>query len=109
MPGGIQHGGPPFKTFLSRTAGKILRLCGFPSADATNNFKLYDGEWLARQQVESVGGFEIALELCYKAYQQGHRIVELPTEWYDREEARVDSNSGRGCRATCAGIYHYSP
>lgn len=86
MRGGKQFGGPPLKTFLSRTAGKVLHFAGFPTADATNNFKLYDGTWLAKQNIESVGGFEIALELCLKAYQQGERIVELPTEWYDREE-----------------------
>lgn len=84
MPGGKQHGGPPLKTFLSRTAGKFLRLCGFPTADATNNFKLYDGQWLAGQTVESNGGFEVALELCYKCYRDGRNIEELPTEWWDR-------------------------
>ncbi|MCB0324295.1 MAG: glycosyltransferase [Bdellovibrionales bacterium] len=84
MPGGMQHGGPPLKTFLSRTAGVLLKLVGFPTADATNNYKLYDGEWLRRQTIESTGGFEIALELCYRAYAQGQRIVELPTEWWDR-------------------------
>jgi dolichol-phosphate mannosyltransferase len=84
MPGGKQHGGPPLKTFLSRTAGIFLKFCGFPTADATNNFKLYDGQWVSRQQVESGGGFEIALELCYKAYRDGRQIVELPTEWWDR-------------------------
>lgn len=86
MPGGKQHGGPPLKTFLSRTAGKSLRLCGFPTADATNNFKLYDGQWVAGQTIESDGGFEIALELCYKAFSQGKAIAELPTEWWDRTE-----------------------
>ena len=85
MPGGVQHGGPPLKTFLSSLAGRILYFCGFPTSDATNNFKLYDGAWLAKQQIESQGGFEIALELCYKAYRDDKRISQLPTEWWDRE------------------------
>lgn len=84
MPGGKQHGGPPLKTFLSRNAGRFLSFCGFPTADATNNFKLYDGSWLRQQSIESDGGFEIALELSYKAYAQGREIKELPTEWWDR-------------------------
>ena len=84
MPGGMQHGGPPLKTFLSRTAGRFLKAWGFPTADATNNFKLYDGAWLAAQTIESVGGFEVALELCYKAYRDERKIAELPTEWWDR-------------------------
>jgi glycosyltransferase involved in cell wall biosynthesis len=86
MPGGKQHGGPPLKSAMSRVAGKILALLGFPTSDATNNFKLYDGEWLRQQTIESQGGFEIALELCYKAYSSGKVIKQLPTEWWDRTD-----------------------
>jgi dolichol-phosphate mannosyltransferase len=31
-----------------------------------------------------VAGFEVAIELCCKAYQQKEKITELPTEWFDR-------------------------
>jgi len=88
MPGGKQHGGGLLKSGLSRLAGKSLRLLGFPTADPTNNFKLYDGAWLRRQEIESTGGFELALELCYKAFVQRKKIVELPTEWWDRERGQ---------------------
>ena len=84
MAGGKQHGGPPLKSFLSKFSGKFIGLIGFPTCDPTNNFKLYDGSWLAKQEIESVGGFEVALELSYKAYSQGKSIKELPTEWWDR-------------------------
>ncbi len=85
MPEGKQHGGPPLKTFLSSLAGRVLFFLGFPTSDATNNFKLYDGSWLAAQKIESQGGFEVALELCYKAYREKRSIRQLPTEWWDRE------------------------
>lgn len=85
MPGGKQHGGPPLKSFLSGTSGRAIKLFGFPTADPTNNFKLYDGEWIRSQSIESTGGFEVAIELCYKAYREGKAIVELPTEWFDRQ------------------------
>ena len=84
MRGGRQYGGGLLKSTLSRIAGISLKLFGFPTADPTNNFKLYDGAWLRRQVIESTRGFEIALELSYKAFIQGQRIVELPTEWRDR-------------------------
>lgn len=84
MRGGEQHGGGLVKSSMSRIAGVSLRICGFPTADATNNFKLYDGEWLSRQPIESTGGFEVALELCYRAYCDGRVIRELPTVWRDR-------------------------
>lgn len=84
MKGGEQHGGGIIKAGLSRLAGTSLKLLGFPTADPTNNFKLYDGAWLREQKIESEGGFEIALELCTKAFEQRKSIVELPTVWRDR-------------------------
>ena len=84
MKGGKQHGGGFIKSTLSRVAGVSLKLIGFPTSDPTNNFKLYDGAWLARQKIESVGGFEVALELSAKAFEQKKMIRQLPTEWFDR-------------------------
>jgi len=86
MPGGKQHGGPPLKSFLSMISGRVIGFLGFPTNDPTNNFKLYDGQWLAAQDIESVGGFEVALELSFKAHSQGKTIKQLPTEWWDRTE-----------------------
>jgi len=86
MRGGHQHGGGVLKSNLSRFAGVSLKLLGFPTSDATNNFKLYDGEWLAQQTLESRGGFEVALELCFKAFAQGRVIEQMPTVWTDRED-----------------------
>lgn len=84
MKGGEQHGGGFVKSGLSRLAGRSLKLLGFPTADPTNNFKLYDGAWLREQTIESEGGFEVALELCTRAFGQRRRIAELPTVWRDR-------------------------
>jgi dolichol-phosphate mannosyltransferase len=83
--GGAQRGGPKVKGLLSRTAGASLRLlAGVPTWDATNNFKLYSREFLGSVEIESQGGFELALELTVKAHLQGRRIAELPTVWTDR-------------------------
>jgi glycosyltransferase involved in cell wall biosynthesis len=85
MRGGKQIGGPPFKTFLSRTAGLTLHLlAGLPTHDATNNFKMYRGGFLSAIQIESLAGFEIGLELVGKAYVGGYRIGEVPSIWTDR-------------------------
>ncbi len=88
MKGGAQEGGGAVKSTLSRMAGRSLRWLGFPTTDPTNSFKLYDGQWLSEQMIESTGGFEVALELCYKACRDGKRIVELPTIWHDRETGK---------------------
>jgi dolichol-phosphate mannosyltransferase len=83
--GGLQLGGPLFKRVLSRVAGLSLRLLtGFPTHDATNNFRLYDAALVNELGIESTGGFELALELTAKAHRQGVKIAEVPSTWRDR-------------------------
>lgn len=89
MRGGRQIGGPLIKRTLSRLAGVSLKwLAGFPVHDATNNFRLYDAALVQELGIESVRGFEIALELTAKAFARGCRIVELPATWRDRTAGR---------------------
>ena len=85
MRGGAQHGAPLVKSALSRLAGLTLKLLArLPTADPTNNYKLYSTDFLRSVSIESTGGFEVALELTVKAHLQGRRIVELPTVWQER-------------------------
>jgi len=88
VPGGRQEGGGFLKSRLSRWAGVSLKALGFPFADPTNNFKLYDGAWLARTEIESEGGFEVALELCFKAWREGLAFAEIPAVWKDRTQGQ---------------------
>ena len=85
MKGGRQVGGPLLKSTLSRLAGLSLHwLGGMPIHDPTSNFKLYSRRLLDRVTIESVAGFELAIELTTKAYLLGLRIEEVPTTWRDR-------------------------
>jgi dolichol-phosphate mannosyltransferase len=85
MRGGRQLGGPRLKRLLSRTAGLSLRwLAGFPTHDATNNFRLYDAALVNELGIASTGGFELALELTARAFRRGEPIAEVPTTWRDR-------------------------
>ena len=85
MPGGKQLGGPLLKRTLSRLAGLSLHYVGrVGTHDATNNFKLYRRSFLDSVDIESTGGFELALELTTKAALNRERIVEVPTTWRDR-------------------------
>lgn len=89
MPGGRQVGGPLLKRALSRLAGLSLRLLvGFPTHDATNNFRLYDAELVRELGIESTGGFEVALELTAKAFRRGEPIAEVPATWRHRTAGR---------------------
>jgi len=85
MPGGRQIGGPWLKGLLSRTAGLTLHwLAGVPTRDATNSFKAYRRDFLARTQIESAAGFSLGLELVVKAHFCGERVEEIPATWCDR-------------------------
>jgi dolichol-phosphate mannosyltransferase len=85
MRGGAQRGAPLLKSALSRMAGLSLKLMArLPTADPTNNYKLYSTDFLRSVSIESTGGFEVALELTVKAHLQGRRIAEVATVWQER-------------------------
>ena len=84
MKGGKHRGGPLLKGILSRYAGISLHyLTGIPTKDATNSFKLYSRR-VIQIPIESVGGFELGMELVIKAYFKGYMIAELPSTWRER-------------------------
>lgn len=85
-PQGEYVGGEFLKKHLSRLAGFILYMSGMPTRDPTNNFKLYSGKFLKSTQIESIGGFEIALELTVKAHAKGLKVAEVPGSWKDRTQ-----------------------
>jgi glycosyltransferase involved in cell wall biosynthesis len=86
MPGGQQIGGPRFKAFLSRSAGKSLKLfAGVTTSDATNSYKAYSRAFVEEVGIESQDGFEIAIELVAKARRLRRPIAEVPTIWLDRD------------------------
>lgn len=87
MKGGGQHGGPFLKGLFARTAGLSLHLfTKIPTHDISNSFKMYRTSMVQSMPLESIGGFEIGMEIAVKAYIHGYRITELPSQWFDREE-----------------------
>ena len=86
MAGGQQVGGPLVKGFLSRTAGRSLRLLAHAGTrDATNSFKAYSTSFVREVGIDSRGGFEIGIELTAKAKRLGLPVAEIPTIWLDRQ------------------------
>ena len=83
--GGQQVGGPWFKRFLSRWAGKTLFwFARVGTRDATNSFKAYSVPFLREVGIESDSGFEVGIELIAKAKRLRLPVAELPTIWLDR-------------------------
>lgn len=86
MPGGQQVGGPRFKAFLSKSAGRVLFwFGGVGTRDATNSYKAYSRDFIELVGIESDKGFEIGLELTAKARRLRKPIAEIPTIWLDRQ------------------------
>ncbi|OGC22682.1 glycosyl transferase family 2 [candidate division WOR-1 bacterium RIFOXYC2_FULL_37_10] len=89
MKGGKQIGGSWFKKLLSRAAGVSLHyLTGVPTHDVTNSFKMYRKKYLNEIMIESIGGFELGLELIVKAFVFGYKIIEVPCIWRDTGEKK---------------------
>jgi glycosyltransferase involved in cell wall biosynthesis len=87
--GGRQVGGPLVKGILSRFAGvSLCWLSGLPTHDATNSFKAYRADFLARTPIESPAGFALGIELTVKAHFGGYRVEEVPAIWRDRRAGR---------------------
>lgn len=83
--GGRYLGGVWLKRELARWGGRSLRwLAGFPVADATNNFRLYDAAWARGVRVTSTSGFVLGFELTLRAWMEGREVAEIPCTWRDR-------------------------
>ena len=86
MPGGQQVGGPVMMCFLSRMAGRSLRVLAHTGTrDATNSFKAYSTSFVRQVGIDSRHGFEIGIELTAKAKRLRLPVAEIPTIWLDRQ------------------------
>jgi glycosyltransferase involved in cell wall biosynthesis len=84
-PGGQQVGGPAFKGFLSKLAGRTLHtFARVGTSDATNSFKAYSTAFVREVGIDSRDGFEIGLELTAKARRLRRPVAEMSTIWLDR-------------------------
>jgi glycosyltransferase involved in cell wall biosynthesis len=87
--GGQLVGSPFLKGFLSKIAGlSLYHLARMGTRDSTNNFKIYDKNFLKLITIESRDGFELGLELVTKAKKLKLKIAEIPTIWIERSEGK---------------------
>ncbi len=94
--GGQQQLKSPFKVFIPKAAGFLLRLfTGLPTNDPTNSYKLYSAKLLKTLRLQSTESFSVTLEIVAKAYVLGYRIVEIPTVWRDRQHGKTNFNLQR--------------
>jgi glycosyltransferase involved in cell wall biosynthesis len=85
---GGRLGGPRLKAFLSRAAGRSMRvLIGIPTHDIANAFKMYRKNVIDSLKIKAKG-FEVSMEITAKAYFKGFKITEVPTVWKERTRGR---------------------
>ena len=85
--GGSMVGCPWLKSFLVRAASFTLyHFARLPTHDATNAFRLFSSQFLAKVHIESTEGFTYSLELLAKCHRLGLPVAELPAQWFERRK-----------------------
>lgn len=79
------------RRILSRFANFYVKLIlGFPVMDATSGFNAYRANALKALNLEEIksDGYAFLVELKYKLYMAGHKIIEYPITFSERREGR---------------------
>jgi dolichol-phosphate mannosyltransferase len=96
VPGGSVRDWPAHRLLLSRGANLYARLAlGMPVKDATGGYRAYRVPLLDKIDVDSVAsqGYCFQVDLAWRAYRQGFRVVEVPITFADRERGASKMSS----------------
>lgn len=104
---------PKSREFLSRGGSLWTRLClGIPLRDATGGYNAFTAQTLRDINLDEVAsaGYCFQIDLAWRALKSGHRVVEVPITFVERE--RGESKMSRNIvieailRTTIWGIQH---
>jgi dolichol-phosphate mannosyltransferase len=88
VPGGTVVNWPKGRWVISRSGNLYVRLAlGMPFQDATGGYRAYRVPILDKIDIASVAsqGYCFQVDLAWRAYRQGFRVVEVPITFADRE------------------------
>ncbi|OAA29239.1 apolipoprotein N-acyltransferase [Frankia sp. EI5c] len=88
IPGGTVHNWPRRRLILSRGANAYVRAAlGVPLRDATAGFRAYRADVLRARDLDLVAsqGYCFQVDLAWRAWQAGFRVVEVPIDFVERE------------------------
>jgi dolichol-phosphate mannosyltransferase len=88
VPGGSVHNWPIHRLLLSRGGNIYIRMAlGMPFKDATGGYRAYRMAVLDQIDVATVAsqGYSFQVELAWRAYRHGFRVVEVPITFTERE------------------------
>jgi dolichol-phosphate mannosyltransferase len=96
VPGGTVVNWPVHRLILSRGGNLYTRLAlGMPLKDATGGYRAYRMPVLDKMEIESVAsqGYCFQVDLAWRAYRQGFRVVEVPITFAERERGASKMSS----------------
>ncbi|MFC7535219.1 polyprenol monophosphomannose synthase [Actinoplanes sp. GCM10030250] len=96
IPGGSVHNWPVHRLLLSRGGNIYIRMAlGMPFKDATGGYRAYRIGVLDKIDVATIAstGYSFQVEMAWRSYRQGYRIVEVPITFTEREHG-VSKMSG---------------
>ncbi|HWS37419.1 MAG TPA: polyprenol monophosphomannose synthase [Actinoplanes sp.] len=88
IPGGSVHNWPLRRLLLSRCGNIYIRMAlGMPFKDATGGYRAYRLSVLDKIDVASIAstGYSFQVEMAWRAYKQGFRMIEVPITFTERE------------------------
>lgn len=88
IPGGSVHNWPLRRLLLSRCGNIYIRMAlGMPFKDATGGYRAYRLAVLDKIDVGSIAstGYSFQVEMAWRAYRQGFRMIEVPITFTERE------------------------
>ncbi|MEV0900250.1 polyprenol monophosphomannose synthase [Actinoplanes sp. NPDC049802] len=96
IPGGSVHNWPMRRLLLSRGGNIYIRMAlGMPFKDATGGYRAYRLSVLDKIEVGTIAstGYSFQVEMAWRAYRQGFRMIEVPITFTEREHG-VSKMSG---------------
>ncbi len=91
VPGAVRHGEPAYRHLMGRVFNWLVRMLAVPGIHDTQcGFKCFGRE--AAQMIfplQSIDGWGFDVELLYIAQHHGLPVVEVPINWYYRDDSRV--------------------
>ena len=91
VPGANRHGEPQYRHLMGRVFNFLVRWLAVAEINDTQcGFKCFSREAARRVfPLQRINGWGFDVELLYIAQRHGIPIVEIPVDWYYRDESRV--------------------
>jgi len=91
-PGAVRYDEPEYRHLMGRVFNTIVRLFAVPGFHDTQcGFKMFTAA--AAEDLfplQTMDGWSFDVELLHAAQRRGHRIVEVPINWYYRASSRIN-------------------